>query len=188
MRAGLPLLGVGLWVLPLLLFPGCAAGPPATAPILHPPYFLSRDGNVRYRLPAGWFDVTVDSQMAGRAIWLVRNDYAGTLTMHEVHIDSDGRKGITRNGLLTVARLTAALEMGSKGGVLAREPERVWMNGREGYAYDIEYGSGDRTRTIMIDTGEHVYEVSALVNAGVGTGARGDVYAVLQAFVALLRW
>ena len=168
---------------------GCAGSSPSTAPPpLHPPYFVSRDGGVRYRLPAGWFDATGESQEADRAIFLVRGDYAGTLTMHEVHVDPAARRSMAQGALLQIARLTASLESGSKSGLVVREPETVRWNGKEGCAYEVEYATGDRVRTILVDTGERLYAVAALVNNGAPPGVMREIYAAQQAFVAALRW
>jgi hypothetical protein len=188
MRAARRCAFILLSALPLLLTSGCGGGPPAATPLLHSPYLVSRDGNLRYRLPAGWFDATADSQASTRTVWLVRSDYAGTLTVREVHVDVAARKEITKQGLLHIARLTAGLQTGSAPGAFAREPETVRVNGRDGCVYEVDGVAGDRVRTILMDTGEHLYAITALVNGGAAGGAIGDVYAVQQAFVNALRW
>lgn len=168
---------------------GCGTVLPTTGPpLLHQPYFLARDGAVRYRLPAGWFDATGESQGTDRAVFLVRGDYSGTLTMHEVHVDAAARRDLSQVGLLQIARMTASLESGSKSGMVVREPETIRMNGREGCAYEVEYSTGDRVRTILVDTGERLYAVAALVNSGATVAAMRDIYTAQQAFVAALRW
>ena len=171
-----------------LLCAGCTSVSPTPSPVLHQPYFLSRDGVMRYRLPAGWFDATAESQGTDRAVFLVRGDYSGTLTVHEVHVDAAARRDLPRVGLLQIARLTAALESGSALGIVVSEPETVRMNGREGCAYEVEYPAGDRVRTVLVYTGERLYAVAALVNSRVPAVAMKDIYAVQQAFVAALRW
>lgn len=168
---------------------GCTSvAPTAAPPLLHQPYFLARDGAVRYRLPAGWFDATAESQGTDRAVFLVRGDYTGTLTMREVHVDSAARRDLSAIGLLQIARMTASLESGSAPGMIVREPETIRLNGREGCAYEVAYATGDRVRTVLVDTGERLYAVAALVNGSAAGGARRDIYAVQQAFVAALRW
>jgi len=168
---------------------GCGSAPStAVPPLLHQPYFLARDGAVRYRLPAGWFDATGESQGTDRAVFLVRGDYGGTLTVHEVHVDAAARRDLPQIGLLQIARMTASLESGSKSGMVVREPETLRINGREGYVYEVEYSSGDRVRTILVDTGERLYAVAALVNGGATGAATWDIFAAQQAFVAALRW
>lgn len=189
MRQAVRWLRMALWVPAALLAAGCSSVSPTTAPsLLHQPYFLARDGAVRYRLPAGWFDATAESQGTDRAVFLVRGDYSGTLTLHQVHVDAAARRDLSQVGLLQIARLTASLESGSKSGMIVREPEAVRINGQEACTYEVEYSTGDRVRTVLVDTGERLYAVAALVNTGAPAAARRDIFAAQQAFVAALRW
>ncbi|MEW6510440.1 MAG: hypothetical protein AB1428_05715 [Bacteroidota bacterium] len=181
------LVAAAAWVLlPLLLGDGCAAPPPPT-PLLHPPYFLSRDGNLRYRLPAGWFDATADSQGNGHAVFLVRGDYAGTLTVRELHADAAARKVVNRAGVLDVARLTVALESGSSSGLVVREPEQVKLSGKEACVYEVRRGSGDIVRTYLLDTGERIYAVAALVSSDAPPPARREIQEVQEVFVGAMK-
>jgi len=179
-------LGVSLCI--VLFCGGCATPGPAAASVASPSYFLSRDGAIRYRLPAGWFDVTPDSVSADRAVFIVRNDYAGSLTVRQVHIRAVDRTDLEGEGLLQVAKLTAALETSSKPGMLAREPDRYPVNGREAVSYDVEYsGSGDRTRTVLLAADGRLYAFTALVNGTAPSGAVKEIFGVLQTFIATLR-
>jgi hypothetical protein len=151
-------------------------------------YSLSHDGTIHYRLPSGWFEVTPDSIEADRAVWLVRDDYAGTLTVRRVHLHAVDRADLGGEGLLRVAKLTAALETSSKPGILTREPDRTQVSGRDAVSYDVEYsGSGDRTRTVLLESGGRVYAVTALVNGGASPEAGREIFSVLQSFLAAMR-
>ena len=173
----------------VLLAGGCATPAPTASSAPASPLLLSRDGTVRYRLPAGWFDVTADTVAADRTIWLIRADYAGTLTVRQVHMRAVDRADLEGEGLLQVAKLTAALETSSKPGILAREPDHSQINGREAVSYDVEYsGSGDRTRTVLLAGDGQVYEITALVNGNAPPGAGKEIFAALQSFLSALRW
>ena len=166
---------------------GCATPGPAAASAPAPSYSLSRDGGIRYRLPAGWFDVTSDTLSADRSVWLVRDDYAGSLTVRQVHVRAVERADLGGEGLLQVAKLTAVLETSSKPGTIAQEPDRYRVNGREGVSYDVEYsGSGDRTRTVLLAVDGRVYAFTALVNGTAPPGAVKEIFGVLQSFLAAL--
>ena len=182
-----PLLpAVSLLFLTALLFgAGCAGAPPASLSSL--PSFLSRDRAVHYRIPSGWFDATADSAAIPRTVFLVRADYAGSIAVRELHIDAAARRDLDRTGMLQIARLAAALETGSGRGVIVRAPESIRVNGREGATYELEFGAGERVRTVLVDTGARVYSVAALVNA-TAAGAAGDVFAALEAFLQALAW
>ena len=172
----------------MLLCLGCATPGPAAASVPSPSYSLSRDGVIRYRLPAGWFDVTPDTASADRAVFIVRDDYAGSLTVRQVHVRALDRADLGGEGLLQVAKLTAALETSSKPGMLAREPDRYPVNGREAVSYDVEYsGSGDRTRTVLLAADGRLYAFTALVNGTAPSGAVKEIFAALQIFIAALR-
>ena len=178
--------GISAFLFTLLFFPGCTSPLPVTA--AGSAYSLSRDGTIHYWLPAGWFEVTPDSIEADRAVWLVRDDYAGTLTVRRVHLRAVDRADLGGEGLLQVAKLTAALETSSKPGILAREPDRTQVNGRDAVSYDVEYsGSGDRTRTMLLESGGRVYAVTALVNGGAPPEAGREIFSVLQSFLAAMR-
>lgn len=171
-----------------LLWSGCAAPAPAVSNGAASP-LLSRDRALFYRLPAGWIDVTSDTLASDCAVWLVRGDYAGTLTVRQVHMQSLSSGDLGGEGLLQVARLTAALETSSKPGVLSHGPDRVEVNGKGAVSYDVDYsGSGDRTRTVLLVSGGRVYAVTALVNGTAPAGAGSEIFASLQSFLAALRW
>jgi len=175
-----------LWV--VLFCAGCATPGPAAASAPPSSYFLSRDGAIHYRLPAGWFDVTPDTLSADRAVFLVRDDYAGSLTVRPLHTRAVDRADLGGEGLLQVAKLTAALETSSKPGMLAREPDRYPAGGREAVSYDVEYsGSGDKTRTVLLAADGRIYALTALVNGKAPPGAVKEIFGVLQAFIAALR-
>jgi len=174
-----------VFLLYLLILPGCANQVPVTVAAA---YSTSGDGTIHYRLPSGWFEVTPDSVEADRAVWLVRDDYAGSLTVQRVHLRAVDRTDLGGEGLLRVAKLTAALETSSKPGILSREPDRTKVNGREAVSYDVEYsGSGDRTRTVLLESGGRVYAVTALVNGGAPPDAEKEIFDVLQSFLVAMR-
>ena len=171
-----------------LLCGGCATPGPAASSAPPTAYLLSRDGAIHYRLPAGWFDVMPDTLSADRAVFLVRDDYAGSLTVRQLHIRSVDNADLGGEGLLQVARLTAALETSGKPGMLVRGPDRYPVNGREAVSYDVGYsGSGDRTRTVLLAADGRLYALTALVNGTAPAGAAREIFGVLQTFIAALR-
>ncbi|HTY57289.1 MAG TPA: hypothetical protein VMF59_00670 [Bacteroidota bacterium] len=169
---------------------GCAPPPPgAGTSSSSEVYAVSRDGTIRYRLPAGWFDAAADTLAADRTVWLVRDDYAGSLTVRQVHLRAVDAGDLGGEGLLQVAKLTAALESSTKPGIIAREPDRADVGGREAVSYDLEYrGSGDRTRTVLLASAGRIYAVTALVNGTAPPGAGKEIFALLGSFIAALRF
>ena len=140
-------------------------------------------------MPPGWFDGGEDTLASDRIVWLVRGDYAGSLSMRQVHMHSVDEGDIGGNGLLQVAKLTAALETSGKPGILVREPDHLRFNGSDAATYDVEYGgSGDRTRTVLFAAEGRVYAVTALVSGTAPPGAAREILADLQSFLSALRW
>ncbi len=173
-------------ILVVLLGNGCGAPPPAP-PRLSTPYSIARAGYLRYRLPVGWFDVTADSQAHGNAVWLLRSDYAATITVNEIRVDATARSEVARAGLTTLARLTMFLSTQDKGALLQKPPEEFVVRGRPCCSYELLLpSSGDVLRTILFDAGEKFYAVAALRASGMSKGA--DVADVQMEFVEGLRW
>jgi len=171
----------GLWT-------GCSTSP-SIAVTLHPPYFTSRDRFLQYRLPAGWFDATADSQSSGQAIWLLRNDYTATIAVSEVHVDPDAREDLQNAGLTHLARLTMGLAAGGKAYVLEHPPEWMTVNNIRGCMYQISIPpANDILRIIVVEMGVRVYMVTALLSGEVKQGLREEIFAVQDAFLGGLRW
>lgn len=170
----------------LLLGPGCGTHPPSPPPF-SASFGIARDGYLHYRLPVGWFDVTADSQAHGNAIWLLRSDYAATITVNEIRIDANAREEIARQGLVQLARLTMSLSSQGKGALLQRPPEEFTLRGHPCCSYQMVMPStGDILRTILLDAGDKVYAVVALRTGGKSDEA--DIAAVQMGFLEGLRW
>jgi hypothetical protein len=165
---------------------GCAA-PPSTATL---PFssddHLARDGQLRYRVPAGWSDVTADSASAGHLVWLLRRDLHATLTVDPVHLDVDARNALADGALLELARLQIALASGARSVSVTRPPTLQTFDGRQVCVYEYAVApSGEAVRTMLVDADALVYAVHALREGGT---AIDDLETVQRGFVRLLRW
>ncbi len=180
---------VVLFLLLLGLAGGCARAPYSTTSTLTSRAFLSRDGMLRYRLPAGWFDATADSQAVGHEVLLLRSDYAATIAVNEIRVDAQARRQLERGGLLQLAQLTMALAAGGTPVTLQQTPELFVLNGRQFCAYELVIsGARDLLRVVLFDTGTKVYAVHALVPGEKARESAEDVFAVQQDFLNGLRW
>jgi len=170
-----------------LLIGGCSAEPASTRVRFHPDYRLSRDGALGYRLPAGWFDVTADSQATGRAIWLVRNDYGASITVEEVYLMDRAKGELGDDPLLHLAELTLPLVAGERWATVLRPPERFTLSGREYCAYELVTGERpEHLRVVLFEAGRRIYAVTFY---GDGTAAaRAGISAVQEPFLRGLRW
>jgi hypothetical protein len=169
----------------LIVLAGCGSHHVSSDYPLGPENFISRDGILQYRIPAGWSDASNDAQSPLTVVWLVRNDYAATISVREVRLDPAARYDVRRAGIKKVAHLSLALSTGS----LLRSPHIFAFGNTDFCAYEIMNPSTlDTIRVVLFDTGSKVYEVSALLQGGTKQGTAEAVFAVQQSFVQSLRW
>lgn len=170
-----------------LLLGGCSTGPRTTPLRFQEDYRLSRDGALGYRLPAGWFDVTADSQATGRAIWLVRNDYGASITVEEVYLMARAEGELGEEPLLHLAQLTLPLVAGARLARVETQPEVFRLNGREYCAYElVTRDRSEYLRVVLFKARRRVYAVT-FYRDGTEVAAAG-IGAVQEPFLRTLRW
>lgn len=167
----------------------CASAPHGSESRFSGEYLTSRNGQLRYKLPAGWLNVTNDSVSSNHTIWLVRNDFAATLSVREMVIDAGTRREANRAGLSRIAELTLALVSGEGGVTVVIPPAESSAHGRKASMYEyISDGSGDRVHVILVDTGTKVYEVRMLMTKELSDGSFSENIALQEMFVRNLAW
>ena len=172
-----------------LLMMACASTPHVVQPSFSQEYFTSRNGQLRYRLPVGWLNATDEAPSSSNVIWLVRSDFAVTLSVREVTIDAETRLDVDRAGLGRVAELTLALASGEKGVSITKQPTASTLHSTKVCMYEYVTGhSGDRIHIVLFDTGNKVYEVSGLITGALEEEKAAEVVSVQEAFVQNLQW
>ena len=172
-------------VLPL----ACASFPYPSDYPLSSEYYTSRDGFLHYRVPSSWFDATRDSQDSSDFIWLVRKDYAATISVREVKVDATARQQISHEDLEKLAYLTMSLTANDKFTIQLRSPKTFTIGSTAFCGYElVNVPSMDTLRVVLVDTGTKAYEVTALVAAGNERVSALEVFSVQQAFLGSLRW
>ena len=183
-----------VWTVVLFLFgmfflPGCSSFSSLPDVPLQSSYSFSRQGLLHYRVPVGWFDASRDSQFVSAEIWLVRNDYAATITVAELVIDEEARRGIDREGLQRLAQLSLSLFLSNGSAVTLNPPEPVSLGGPASYAYTaMKPETGDTVRVVLLDTGRRVYEATALVRGRSASGVSSEAFSAQRSFLKSLRW
>ena len=177
-------------ILLTLLLVGCSSPPVATRFSFLPGSFPSRNSSLQYRVPAGWFDATADSQAAGHLIWVLRNDYGASLTIDRIHLDSSARRVFDDDdNLLTLASLIAPLTERDRPGVVQQMPKVFELDGRAYCGYEMESpDDGDILRVILFNTGEEVYAATLFMASRLPAASREDLHALQEAFLSALRW
>jgi hypothetical protein len=172
-----------------LIYSGCSGTSRVVESPLYPSYNISREGLLRYKVPVGWFDATHDSQSVATEIWLVKNDYAATITVGRITVDAETRRAIDREGLARLAHLTMTLAGETSSATLLQPPTMSTVNGRDVYSYVVvSPSSNDTTRVVLIDTGENVFEVIGLVPGNQRRVSSSEVFSAQESFLKSLRW
>lgn len=172
-----------------LLLVGCASAPRTVDLRFSSEHITSVDGRLRYRLPEGWLNATSDSPSTNDIVWLVRSDFAATLSVSELKIDTETRLEVNRAGLKRLAELTLALESGERGTRVAREPQPSSIRGVNVCAYEYVTGQPtNKVRVLLIDTGTTVYEVSVLMKESISGESTDNIAAMQDVFVQNLAW
>jgi hypothetical protein len=149
-------------------------------------YNVSRSSFFRYKVPVGWFDASSDTKSE---IWLLKNDYSASITVHEIKTDDDARRSINSTaGLTRIAQLSMALRTSDPSFLLVAPPVADEINGHSVSSYDItSTATHDTLRVIVLRTNGRVYEIVALVD-GVRKGSAVQVFRLQRAFMEYLRW
>jgi hypothetical protein len=185
-RPGVPPPALRTILITLLVVAGCAGPRYAEDYPIGATAGISLDGYLRYGVPRGWFASPPDSITSNVVVWLLRRDFAATLTVSEIVVDSTGAVTVRREGLESLARLTMNLVTGERAVILRRGPETFRLGSHTFCTYETETaGRGDVTRVAVFFTPSKIYEVTALARKGENAGG---VFAAQQAFLKSLRW
>lgn len=118
----------------------------------------------------------------------MRSDYGATIAVDEVSLDAGAREAIRDGGLLELAPLVISLTAGDRGAVLIVPPVDVTLNSKTVCQYTMLVSeTRDTLRVTLVDTGRHVYAVTAL-RSEKREGQSPSLTAVADDFVAALRW
>jgi len=156
---------------------------------MQPAYHSSRDGDLHYRLPVGWFDATSDSQATRHAIWVLRNDYGASITVEEINLDASARKELGEKKLLRLAQLTMPLLANDRSAAVQETPALFNVRGREYCAFElVTFPSDDTLRVVLFDTGQRTYTATFYTKGVEGEKRSEESRAVQEGFLHSLRW
>lgn len=177
------------FLLPLALLAGCSGSPEASRDTGSREVHRSRDGLLQYVTPQGWFDATADSQAAGHAVWVIRNDYGSTLTIDEVRFDGAARSHVREQGLEPLARLLMTLPSGDRPVRALRAPETTERDGKVFCEYEVEvYETRDLLRVVLFRAGERVYSSTLVIPAAARDRGAEELREAQTAFLRSVAW
>ena len=167
----------------------CASTPRVFEAQFTQDYFLSKDGTLRFRLPAGWINATTDLPSGNTLIWLVRSDFASMLVVKEVTIDSVTRTDINTSGLGRLGELMLGLARSENGVRIVKPPQPLVGGGIMASTYEYVAGHpGDRVHVVLVNTGRKVYEVSTRIKDVISAEASEGIISLQEAFVQKMLW
>ena len=138
----------------------------------------------QYRLPKGWIDASNGEEAAKHALWLVRGDYAATMTIDQVSLDEDSRNLLLQRGIEPMAGLVQGLHQkpGFRGMNVA---ENLQVGGMDCVAFQQENAAtGEICRTIVFADQGRLFETNAFAPKGGGT----EIFSVQERVLETLKW
>ena len=188
MRAGIVLRST-LVLLALASWAGCSSAPESSRDTPVPVVHRSRDGRLQYVTPPGWFDATADSQAAGHVVWIIRNDYGGTLTIDEVRFDAAALAAVRDEGLEPLAQLLMTLPSGERAVSRLSGPETFERDGKVFCGYQGEvYETRDLVRVVLFQVEDRVYSSTLVVPAAVRDRGPEPLLEAQTAFLTAVAW
>ncbi|MDP2208635.1 MAG: hypothetical protein Q8K98_07655 [Bacteroidota bacterium] len=170
-----------------ILFSFCAGTPyysynyPLTSELVN-----SSDNSLNSLLPSGWFASNDNSHTKIFLFWLIKDDYSGSITLQEIHVDNSTRGRITKEGLKLLGEISNGFKKESADDYyLSKEPELFIMNGKQycGYEYYAD-NTSKRVRVVLFQIGEKFYECSAIPLTGVWFDKDlREMYNAMHAFI-----
>jgi hypothetical protein len=149
----------------------------------------SRDGLLQYAPPHGWFDATADSQAAGHAVWIIRNDYVASITIDEVRLDAAAQATALTDGLEPIARLLMTLPSGDRPVRTLTEPATIERKGRVYCGYLVEaYGTNDLLSVVLFRADERVYSSTLVVPREARERGVDELVDAQAAFLGSVAW
>lgn len=99
--------------------------------------FQSSDGALKGRVPQGWFVSTDRELVPHLAAWLIRDDYAASLTFQEIMIDQNTERWIEKNGLVLLAEVSFRLKQAEQPTAqMVMPPSEFSIQGKEFCRYE----------------------------------------------------
>ena len=121
--------------------------------------------DLRVRCPAGWKE-TVDQKSAPNIVlWLVREDYAASISFTPMLMNPVLYKTLKKDGLISVAKASLSMKKNNARDSVAvvQPPELFRLNGREHAAFEYSMDRGATViRIVIFDTGSQYMECAML--------------------------
>lgn len=121
--------------------------------------------DLRVLCPAGWKE-TVDQKSAPNIVlWLVREDYAASISFTPMLMNPVLYKTLKKDGLISVAKASLSMKKNNARDSVAvvQPPEPFRLNGREFAAYEYSMDKGATViRIVIFDTGSQYMECAML--------------------------
>jgi hypothetical protein len=121
----------------------------------------SADDAITVPLPAGWAQTADKQHAADILIWLVRDDYAATLTITPLQMDPALYTAVRKDGLTAVAKVSMNLKQkrATDSTLVVHPVETFTLGTRQYAAYEYAPGQGrPPIRVVLFDSGAGMLE------------------------------
>ena len=156
------------FALAAFLLASCAASLPySTDYPLTDRTFMSRNGIFSGKVPRGWFSSAEDSIAPALEAWLIRDDFAATLSVKELKLDRTSAREVAERGLQLLAQLSFAMQRGiSDKASMIVEPREFEMGGIKYCSYEVS-DTGKRKRVVVFSGKGRYFECEAMAVKGI---------------------
>jgi hypothetical protein len=165
----------------LLLFTSCGGTPePAYGPRpvsyryvpsanMSSSRIAARDRDFSVALPQGWKETSDPANAPAVILWMVREDYAASISFTNLQMDPALYMKLKRDGLVSIAKVGLSLKkQRARDSVsVVQAPESFTLNGRNYAAYEYSIDGGRSVaRVVVFDSGSRFIECALMPAAG----------------------
>lgn len=120
---------------------------------------------------------------------IVRDDFAASLSIHEIRLDHVARARLHQEGAAILATMSQELAVAGDNARLFAPVSKRIAHGREFFSFEhVEVGTGDTVIVAVMETQGSAVEVRGRISGRAGKATRMEVIAVQDAFISKLRW
>jgi hypothetical protein len=140
--------------------------------------------------PSGWQETADPRNAPNIALWLVREDYAASLSFTPIQMDPALYATLRRDGVLAMAKASLSMKRDNARDSLTvlQAPERFLLGGRSfaAYEYSVDRGAS-AIRVVIFDSGRGFLECALLpATAGLPREEQRRFFELQQAVLASL--
>ncbi len=148
------------------------------------------DKSLSVLLPRGWKETADPEGAPAIVLWMVREDYAGSISFQPLSMDPGLYLKLRRDGLVAIAKVSLSLkrQRAQDSILVVQPPETFTQSGRPFAAYEYSIDRGRTViRIVVFDSGTRFFECALMPSSGIASaGDNRDLMEVQQSVLATL--